>query len=158
LFYKEKIIERGQYSNGQRTGLWRFFNLEGIFDYEYDYNTRQITQMSGDWDVNIETPCLFLGSPFIPYHFLRNIEYPQEAYDLKLKGKVVLNLKINKEGKMWSYYLSEKNHPLLDAQVMKVMATMPQSWQWLPATRFKEPIDSEYVITIFFDGEDEKKK
>ncbi len=158
LFYKEKIIEKGQYSNGQRIGLWRFYNLEGVFDYEYDYNTRLITQMSGEWDVNLETPCLFLGSPFIPYHFLRNIEYPQEAYDQNLKGKVVLTLKINKEGKMWSYYLSEKTHPLLDAQVMKVMTTIPKSWEWIPATRFREPIESEYVVTIYFDGDDSIKK
>lgn len=154
LYYKEKIIEKGQYSKGQRVGLWRFYNLEGIFDYEFDYATRQITQMSGEWDVNVETPCLFLGSPFIPYHFLRSIQYPQEAYDKNLKGKVELTLKINKEGKMWSYYLSEKTHPLLDAEVMKVMEKMPKSWEWIPASRFRQPQESEYVITIYFDGED----
>lgn len=154
LFYKDKIIERGQYVSGKRAGLWRFYNLKGVFDYEYDFETRRVTQMSGEWDVNSETPCLFLGSPFIPYHFLRSINYPQEAYDMNLKGKVVLTLKINTEGKMWSYYLSEKTHPLLDAEVMRVMATMPKSWEWVPATRFGQPIDSEYVITIYFDGDE----
>ena len=157
MFYKDKILERGQYLKGDRVGLWRFYNLQGIFEFEFDYATRSVTRMSDNIDVTVETPCLYLGSPFIPYHYLRNIEYPQEAYEQKLKGKVVLTLKITKEGKLESYYLSEKLHPVLDAEVLKVVAKFPPQWEWVPATRMGQLVESEYVVTIYFDGDEDKK-
>jgi hypothetical protein len=152
FYYKSKMIENGTYKSGEKVGLWRFYNLKGIFEYEYDFKSRQVTRLSGDRDPSLETPCLFNGSPLIPYLFIvQHVRYPKEAADKDLSGKVVLGLKINKEGKIWALYLVEKFHPSFDAEVMRVAREFPRDWEWLPATKFKQPIDGEYLITIEFE-------
>jgi hypothetical protein len=155
FYYKNRLIEKGIYHNGEKIGRWQYFNLKGIFEYEYDYQQGRVSRLSGNRDPNLETPCLFKGSPLIPYLFIvQNMGYPQEAREKELAGKIILALKINKKGEMWAYYLSEKLHPTLDTEVMRVVRQFPSTWEWLPATRFKEPTDSEYLITIEFELED----
>jgi hypothetical protein len=155
FFYKNKLIEKGFFLDGIQSGKWQYYNLKGIFEYEYDYQNNKVSALAGNRDPNNETPCLFRGSPLIPYLFIvENLGYPKEARENNIAGKIVLALKINKKGEMWAYYLSEKLHPSLDAEVMRVVRQFPAKWQWLPATKFNEPIDSEYLITIEFELDD----
>jgi hypothetical protein len=154
FYYKNKMIENGTYKRGEKVGLWRYYNLKGIFEYEYDFKSKQVTRLSGDRDPSLETPCLFNGSPLIPYLFIvQHVRYPKEALDKDLSGKVVLGLKISSEGKVWALYLVEKFHPAFDAEVMRVAREFPRDWEWLPATKFKQPVDGEYLITIEFELE-----
>lgn len=151
-FYKNRIIESGYYKNNEQVGLWRYYNLKGIFEYEYDFSKNKVTRLSGHRDPAQGTPCLFKGSPLIPYLFIvENVRYPSEAVDLDLSGKVVLGLKINKKGQVWALYLVEKFHKSFDMEVMRVAHNFPSDWEWLSATRFDEPVDSEYLITIEFE-------
>jgi TonB family protein len=101
------------------------------------------------------TPCLFLGSPLIPYLYIVNkMHYPEKARVKKLGGRVILALKINRKGELWSMYLYKKLDPVLDSEVMRVARSFPDNWQWLPATRNGTKIDGEYLISIEFDPED----
>ncbi|MBN2165230.1 MAG: energy transducer TonB [Marinilabiliaceae bacterium] len=151
-FYKNRIIESGFYKHNRPVGLWRYYSLKGIFEYEYDYSEGRVTRLSGDRDPDYETPCLFKGSPIIPYlYIVENVNYPKEALDKNLSGKVVLGLKINKKGEVWSLYLVEKMHKSFDAEVLRVARDFPLTWQWLSATKFGEPVDGEYLITIEFE-------
>ena len=153
-FYKNKIIESGHYHNNAKTGLWRYYNLKGIFEFEYDFTNNVVTRLSGDRDPSMETPCLFKGSPLIPYlYIVEHVRYPKEAVDLDLSGKVVLGLKINKEGKVWAMYLAEKFHHSLDSEVMRVARSFPSDWEWLAATKFGKPVSGEYLITVEFELE-----
>ena len=154
LFYKKKIIENGKYIDNKKTGLWQYFSLDGIFEYEYDFDKSKIVKISGEEksELNRKTPCLFLGSPIIPYLFIvNNVYYPEKARKLKLSGKVILALKISKEGELWTIYLYQKLNPVLDSEVMRVARNFPDNWQWLPATGNGVPVDGEYLITIEFE-------
>lgn len=156
LYYKEKIIENGNYIKNSKSGLWQYFSLDGVFEYEYDYDRNRVTKMSGKKgdDIKQNTPCLFLGSPIIPYLFIvNNIYYPEKARKKKLAGKVILALKISEKGELWTIYLYQKLDPLLDSEVMRVARTFPADWKWLAATRNGVPIDGEYLITIEFELE-----
>ena len=154
LFYKNKIIENGKYSHNKKTGKWQFFSLNEILEYEYDFETGKIVKLSGKdrEDLQFMTPCLFLGSPLIPYlYIVNNMHYPEEARKKELGGKVLLALKISKNGELWSMYLFQKIDPLLDKEVMRVAGTFPKTWKWLPATRNGNKIDGEYIIAIEFE-------
>lgn len=152
FFYKNKLLEKGYYQDDLQYGKWQYYNLKGIFDYEFDYQNNKVSALAGNRDPNIETPCLFKGSPLVPYLFIvENLGYPKEAFEKNISGKIVLALKINKKGELWAYYLSVKLHPTLDTEVMRVVRQFPAKWQWLPATKFNEPIDSEYLITVEFE-------
>ncbi len=154
LYYKKKIIENGSYLNNEKTGLWQYFSLDGIFEYEYDFDRSEVTKISGDKkdDLRVRTPCLYLGSPIIPYLFIvNNIYYPEKARKQRVGGKVILALKISKEGELWTIYLYQKLDPVLDSEVMRVARNFPDEWKWLPATRNGVNVDGEYLITIEFE-------
>ena len=154
LYYKKKIIENGFYNQNNKSGVWQFFSLNGILEYEYDFDTKKVVKIAGkeEADLKQKTPCLFLGSPLIPYLFIvKNIHYPDQAQKINLGGTVILALKINKKGKLWSMYLFKKLDPVLDREVMRVAKDFPDYWQWLPATQNGESVDGQYLITIEFE-------
>ena len=156
LFYKNKIIENGKYLKNKKVGLWQYFSLNGIFEYEYDFDKGKVAKISGEerYELIQKTPCLFLGSPIIPYLFIVNhVYYPEKAQKQKLDGKVILALKISEEGELWSIYLYQKLDPVLDSEVMRVARNFPDEWKWLPATRNGVSVDGEYLITIEFELE-----
>ncbi|SMO76635.1 TonB family C-terminal domain-containing protein [Saccharicrinis carchari] len=152
--YRDYVIEQGAFKNNQKYGRWAYFSLDGVFEFEYDYNTHKVIKISTRQtpEEYMETPILFHGSPIIPYlYMVRNIYYPTEAKNKNISGKVVLAININKKGEVTSLYLKEKLHPLLDKEVMKVAKTMPAHWQWIPATYHGQNISGEYLIDIEFE-------
>jgi len=154
LFYKNRIIENGAFTENKQTGKWQFFSLNGVLEYEYDFNSKKILKLAGknNQDIKNKTPCLFLGSPLIPYLYIVNkMHYPEKARDKKIGGRVILALKINSNGELWSMYLFKKLDPMLDKEVMRVARSFPASWKWLPATLKGKNIEGEYMITIEFD-------
>lgn len=152
--YKNDLIEQGTYIQGNKCGRWAYFSFEGIFEFEFDYNTYKVVKIAGKQlpEDYLETPVFFLGSPIIPYlHMARNIRYPNEAKEHDINGKITLAMKINKNGHILSLHLKKKLHPLLDKEVIKVAKTFPNKWEWIPATYHGQNIDSEYQIDIEFE-------
>ncbi len=152
--YRNFVIERGAFENGKKVGRWAYFSLEGYFEFEFDYNTNKVIKISNRQtpEEYLETPVLFKGSPIIPYlYMVRNVIYPSEAKNKDITGKVVLAIRINKQGEITSLFIKEKLHPLLDKEVMKVAKTFPLHWKWIPATYHGQNIDSEYLIDIIFE-------
>ena len=157
LFYKHKIIENGNYINNKKAGKWQFFSLDGILEYEYDFDSGKVVKLAGRNREDLEnaTPCLFLGSPLIPYlYIVNNIHYPEKAQVQNIGGKVVLALKVGKNGELWSMYLYKKLDPILDSEVMRVARSFPDQWKWLPATQKGVNVDGEYLITIEFEPQE----
>jgi len=157
IYYKGKIIEKGRYSNNKKAGRWRFFSLNGIFEYEYNYDIKELVSINGinRHDLKKKTPCLFQGSPLIPYLYLvTNLGYPAKAKDKNIEGKVVLALKVNSQGEIYGFYIAEKLHPIIDNAVINVAKTIPDDWKFLSATYMGENVQSEYHITIEFELEE----
>lgn len=155
-YYKGKVIEKGYYRDNTRVGKWRFYNLNSILDSEYDFDRDELIVISGydRHDLKIMSPCLFKGSPLIPYLYLvNNLGYPEKAINEDVEGKVVLALKINAKGQIIGFYLAQKLHPVIDNAVVKVAKTMPQSWQFIAATKHRQPVAGEYHIAIEFELE-----
>jgi len=155
-YYKGKVIEKGRYAKDTRVGRWRYFSLNGIFEYEYNYDINELISINGQnrHDLKKKTPCLYKGSPLIPYLYLvTNLGYPAKAKEKNIEGKVVLALKVNTKGEVYGFYIAEKLHPIIDNAVMKVAKTIPHDWAFLSATYMGQPIPSEYYITIQFELE-----
>ena len=122
LYYKGRVVERGVYEKNAQVGGWQFFSFDNIFEFAYDFDTKKILKLSGEEgkNIHIQSPCLFLGTPILPYMFIvKKLAYPVKAKDLEVSGRVVLTLRVNKKGKVYGYYISEKMHPILDKAVMR---------------------------------------
>ncbi len=155
LFYKDQLIEKGQFKQGEKVGKWQYFSFNNILEYEYDYDNNLVTRTGGERisdTKRFNTPCFFRGSPLIPYLFMvNNVYYPEGAVDKNLSGRVVLTLKIDKKGEVYGFYISEKLNYVLDKAVKDAAAKMPGDWRFLPATRNGHALMSEYNITIEFE-------
>ena len=155
-YYKDKIIEKGWYRDNAKVGEWMYFSLNSIFEYKYNFDTNKLLAVSGksSQELSVKTPCLYKGSPLIPYlYIVTNLQYPTKAREKNIQGKIVLALKVNEDGEVYALYLSEKLDPLLDSAVIEVAKTMPIEWRFLPATRDGQKIKSEYRIMIEFELE-----
>ena len=154
VYYKDRIIEKGAYGQDIKIGGWRYFSLSGVFEYEYNYDINKLVYINGlnRHDLKKRTPCLYKGSPLIPYlYVVTNLGYPVEAKEKNIEGKVVLALMVNTEGKIYGYYIAEKLHPIIDNAVMNVAKTIPDDWVFLSATHMGERIPGKYYITIEFE-------
>ena len=154
LYYKSHLIESGRYKNGERIGIWNYYNLNRLFEFQYDFTRDVLLKMAGQ-DIFIRrnfTPPLFLGSPLIPYiHILDSLGYPIETYNNNVEGKVVLTLIISNEGDIVESYISESLDPSTDRDVLNTVRNFPETWKWIPAKRDGVKVESNYNITVFFD-------
>lgn len=154
LFYKSTLVEKGCFKKGVRSGVWTFFNLGGNFEFQYDFDSDSIIQIAGAdfYSRRNERPSLFLGSPLVPYVFISNkVGYPLEAIEKGIKGKVVLTLKISETGQIIDRYISQGLNNMMDTAVIKAAWSFPENWEWIPAKRGGEPIESLYNITVYFE-------
>ncbi|MBS2097670.1 energy transducer TonB [Carboxylicivirga linearis] len=155
LFYKDNLVEKGQYKNGEKVGKWQFYSFNKILDYEYDFDSKVITRIGGERITEtsrFNTPCFFEGSQMVPYLFMvQNVFYPKKAIAEELTGRVVLTLQINEDGEIYGFYISEKLHSDLDQAVIKAARRIPKDWHFFPATHEGRALLSEYKIPIEFD-------
>ena len=152
--YKGYVIERGVYKNGEKSGRWAYFSLNGIFEFEYDYNVQKVTKIANRQtpDEYFETPVFFDGSPLIPYVYIVNhIDYPQVAKNQEVTGRVTLAVSVDSAGRPVQLQIIKKLHPMLDREVLRVAKTFPRSWNWIPATYNGQNVSNEYHIDIEFE-------
>ena len=77
----------------------------------------------------------------------QNLNYPKEAMDQMIEGKVAVIFTIEKDGSVSNVKLSRSVHPLLDAETVRVMKSMPH---WKPALVKKKPVRFARTYTILF--------
>lgn len=157
LFYRGSIVESGNYERGERVGLWEFRNYHGIAELRYDYGAgRPVYMLPHEGKVYSQSqyPCVFLGSPVVPYYFiLCNVFYPQSEGDNKAGGKVVLSILVNSRGCMTGYRVKESTSENFANAVRRAADAIPtDQWRWVPAREAGKDVAGVYDMTIFFDN------
>jgi TonB family protein len=76
-----------------------------------------------------------------------NIKYPAEAYKAKIIGKVLVDFMVSKTGKVKNVTVSKSVHPLLDAEAIRVISSMPD---WKPATQGGKGVDVQFKVPVEF--------
>jgi protein TonB len=77
----------------------------------------------------------------------RNMIYPQEAVDKKIKGKVVITFVVEKDGSVSNVSIVKGVHPLLDNEAVKVISESPK---WIPGFQRGRPVRVRFVIPLNF--------
>lgn len=157
LTYRGMKIEEGQYRNGEKVGEWRYWNLQRKVELRYDYTRRQPTyvlpHMGHKYDQR-NYPCIFLGSPLIPFYFItQRIYYPKSEAGSK-GGEVVVRLKIDERGRMKGAMIKKSTSKAFADVVTRAVSGIPQDrWRWVPARRDGRNVAGDYDITILFENE-----
>lgn len=157
LYYRKRTIESGNYKEGKKIGTWTYKNYDNNVELMYNYTLGQpvyiLPHVGKEYDQN-NYPCMFLGSPIIPYFFVMSrIYYPLAEQDRKGGGKVVLALNINSVGRVTGYRIKESTSINFTQIVRRAADQIPKDkWLWVPALRSGKNVADEYVITVVFDN------
>jgi TonB family protein len=78
------------------------------------------------------------------YHYLR---YPQEAIELGIQGRVVVDFVVEKDGTVTEAQVTKSVHHLLDAEALRVIMVSPK---WKPATINGKPVRVKISVPVEF--------
>lgn len=76
-----------------------------------------------------------------------NVKYPAEAVEKGIKGKVIVQFVVTKDGKITDAEVARSVDPLLDAEALRAIRSMPD---WEPAQRDGQNITVKYSLPITF--------
>lgn len=77
----------------------------------------------------------------------REVKYPGEALEKQLGGRVICSFIVGKDGKVYDASILRGVHPLLDAEAMRVIQSMPA---WTPGEKKGEKVAVQYTVPVNF--------
>ena len=90
----------------------------------------------------------FPGGPYALFEFhSKNIQYPKEAEDANLQGRVIVSFVVEKDGSVSNAKVVRPIDPLLDAEALRVVNSMPK---WIPGKQNGEAFRVKYTIPVTF--------
>ena len=86
--------------------------------------------------------------------YLKNsIDYPIEALKENIGGRVVVAFIVEKDGSLSDVRIAKSVHPLLDAEAIRVVSSMPK---WNPGLENGNPVRVKYVLPVTFSLKEKK--
>lgn len=76
-----------------------------------------------------------------------NLRYPTECMLKGIKGRVILNMIIEKDGSVSHIEVIKSVHPLLDEEAVRVVSLMPK---WLPGKQMGTAVRVKYTLPVTF--------
>lgn len=76
-----------------------------------------------------------------------NIQYPAEAAELSIFGKVIVEFCVNAKGKVVDIKFIRSLDPLVDNEVLRVLSSSPD---WVPAKQGGRPVKTRFTIPVLF--------
>ena len=90
----------------------------------------------------------FVGGQTALFNYLsNNVVYPPVAIQNNIQGRVVVSFIIEKDGSVSNVKLEYGVDPLLDAEALRVVKTMPS---WNPGKISGKPVRTQFALPITF--------
>lgn len=77
----------------------------------------------------------------------QRLRYPDAAINKEISGKVLVQFTVDENGNVTNVILLKKVHPLLDAEVLRVIANTPR---WTPGKNKNRPVKVAMVMPVDF--------
>ena len=84
-----------------------------------------------------------------------NTIYPAEAHKNGIQGRVIITFIVNKDGSLSDFEVVRGQDPLLDAEAVRVISSMPK---WKPGMQRGEAVNVRFTLPIVFRLEGDKKE
>lgn len=120
---------------------------DGLMCYMAGYNTCEDDSLA-IYQVVSDMPTFPGGS--IREYIKEHIQYPVEAVEMGVIGKVFVQFIIEKDGSLDSVVVARKVHPLLDAEAVRVVSNMPK---WKAGSHNGKFLRVSYTVPVHFSRE-----
>ncbi|HET6244384.1 MAG: energy transducer TonB [Bacteroidetes bacterium] len=87
------------------------------------------------------------GKEGINEYLNKNLTYPAEALEKRIKGTVLLGFTIEEDGTIGNVKVIQNVHPLLDEEAVRIINLMDN---WLPGIQRGKPVKVQLEQTIHF--------
>ncbi len=97
---------------------------------------------------NVEIVPEFPGGLSQFYRFLAvHVQYPKEARDKQIEGKVIVEFTVEKDGSLSAFKILKGVDPSLDQEAIRVLKSTPK---WTPGMQNGTAVRSSYAVPISF--------
>ena len=122
---------------------------ESSSDSEKQRQERLAAQMEAELgDDTLDVPSFPGGDGALMKYISSNLRYPQSAVDNNIQGKVIVELVVEKDGKVGEVKVVRGIHPDLDKEAIRVCKTMPKFNPGKDANG--EPVRSVCTLPVLF--------
>ena len=98
-------------------------------------------------DVTDKMPSFPGGMGALVQYLKNSIDYPIEALKENIGGRVVVAFIVEKDGSLSDVRIAKSVHPLLDAEAIRVVSSMPK---WNPGLENGNPVRVKYTVPVTF--------
>jgi|SRR6185503_9516010 len=168
VFYKRKtLLVRGTYNNGEKSGVWQFFDIKGRMSERYNYDKKKITYegplySSADYSFLFDdslkmgdrlTRPLRIGGVyygFLPY--LNIFKVPFETYDVNTYlFEAYIELLISPMGRLADYNIRVVSSEYQYDRIFRIDVHLfnDEDRTFVPATLNGRPVMSRILIRCF---------
>ncbi len=97
----------------------------------------------------LDTDPSFIGGEAAMIKYLSsNISYPEAAKVNNIKGRVIVEFVVDKNGNISSPKVLRSPNKILDEEAIRVVSKMPK---WKPGTKDGKPVSTKMVLPIKFE-------
>lgn len=100
-----------------------------------------------DASENLEDPSFPGGDVACMKWLTNNINYPKEAMEKGIEGRVIVRFVVTKNGKITNAEVVRPVDPLLETEALRVIRSMPD---WIPGKRNGQNVDLQFTLPITF--------
>lgn len=154
---KNCIIKEELYKDNMPVGVWKTYDDNCALDDVRDFSKLVYSDKAADSMFNAancpDTAGNFEMARFgdsenaIFQYLASNIQYPSEAQEAGISGKVYLRFIIQADGTTQMVSIIRSAHTFLDYEAWDTIENMPK---WHPAKKDGQPVKSCYVLPVHF--------
>lgn len=99
------------------------------------------------YDIVENMPMFPGGQQQLMTYLINNIVYPPEAVKRKIQGRCTVQFIVERDGSISNIRVNRKVHPLLDAEAIRVVKSMPK---WSPGTQKGRAVRVKFNLPVAF--------
>ncbi|KAA9333040.1 energy transducer TonB [Hymenobacter busanensis] len=158
-------LDSGRVEKGKKVGLWSYYAYTGsgrkVLVQRYDHSTQKLLyfrqsddrpyrlQQNGEWKSDyLDRPPLFLGGDGALSAYTSQLQYPEDARQREVQGRVVVTFVVDTLG-------AARDHKVLlgignscDQEALRVAKLIPA--QWIPGRKNGRAVPVEYELPFVF--------
>lgn len=157
VFFNEKVVVQGKYSNNQKCGLWTLYSSKQDTEYVYDYDLHEFKywkcQDRFQTCSDKKRPAYYSdGFYLLAAKIAENVKYPDTSAMQGAQGSTKVNIEIDEAGRFKVCYLLQSSGFLdIDKQAVIAVRNICNNSIWFPAIDNNDkPIVDNITITVNF--------